>query len=524
MDQSYREADEPATKRSKIPNDNENPSPIPTVNLSSSHNTPLSIEGLLSIPLVVIFRQVSSSNRFKPLLTRTEAQSMIRINMLAQQGDVLIQLAFDTLAKKRWCKCIEPIVVSHPILRSLVPLLHCHGMTDKALMYIQQEISKVLQELTSLSTLMQQFAEQNYTLAESLLDALGGNSLAEEKKLLGDLEEEIFGRCNELLQMTECQSTGSAVNPLSMKNFCESLFGETTTAETQRYGMHTIVENSQQRKQLPEEATDKGDQAGECCTNREFGSDGNVVVLNTMANRKIFKPNEIKTIGESELPGAASEGLNPTVATATGPKHNADDVDEQSQPGGEDTHPSALHVMQINATMEIGSTEQQHELEGGDAPRNELIYNEDIDAELSPKKFHQPKPNYADAKKKEYTRSSSQEIRMSAALALIQGAKQSSIKPANADEPTKPPKFNNTTERTSFQQRGTHSKARKIDILFQNQSPLNAETSIVIHQDLRHQASLSTKQIPPLIEHYSNVANTQSAIHALQRLSNSDLH
>jgi len=113
---------------------------------------------------------------------------------------------------------------------------------------------------------------------------------------------------------------------------------------------------------------------------------------------------------------------------------------------------------------------------------------------------------------------------MSAALALIQGAKQSSIKPANADEPTKPPKFNNTTERTSFQQRGTHSKARKIDKLFQNQSPLNAETSIVNHQDLRHQPSVSTKQSPPLIEHYSNMANTQSAIHALQRLSNGDLH
>lgn len=326
MDHSYQE-EERASKRARIDqNDHDSTEHL------SSEQVPLSVEQHLSIPAVVIFRRATSSNRSKPLLTRAEAQAMLRINMLSQEVDCLVQLASEALDKKRWCKFMETTLISHPILRSLVPILHCHGKNQpiKALAYVQQQLSRVLHEMTLLVTMFQQFAEQNFTLAESLLDALGDNALAEEKKLLGDLEEEISVRCNELLQMTEEQRSSQmpeekrsspTQNRSSMHTFCELLFGESFN-DPQRHHMDSIMEEDQQVEKTVEELSNKFGNAMDSCDHSKLPSDigSHVNQATTGAVVVQLASTPTKNVGNNERSmDVANETLNSANFTMTVP-------------------------------------------------------------------------------------------------------------------------------------------------------------------------------------------------------------
>jgi hypothetical protein len=166
-----------------------------------------SVETMLSVPTDIIFRKVQN----KPLLTRTEGQCFLRITMLAQELDALVDLTERMLHQRRQSRELRQTLgdYSNPSLRPLAVLTRViEGQATPALVDVQQAMSKLMMELSSCSALLRQSAEQNWSMNESLLDAMGGtlaahNSrmLARDKRNTAELEEEIAKRIDALLGM-----------------------------------------------------------------------------------------------------------------------------------------------------------------------------------------------------------------------------------------------------------------------------------------------------------------------------------
>jgi len=240
-----------------------------------SIQSPSTIESLLAVPLNVIFREIPSSNKVsptkgsttskqggKPLLTRAEAKCLLQVTMLAQEMDCLVQTSTEILSQRKWCRSFGQKLLQqqhqtnvdhgttttccNPFLRPLLPILILQGswMTSTALEKIQDQLSRILVRLSQCRQSLRQFSEQNWTLSESLLEALdngsgsGGNNesqeekimdwmessqllllpentelpkgavLAREKRRLSDLQEEVCSRIDSLLgQADACSSS-----------------------------------------------------------------------------------------------------------------------------------------------------------------------------------------------------------------------------------------------------------------------------------------------------------------------------
>ncbi len=163
----------------------------------------LSITAMLSVPLELIFRQLHE----KPLLTRAEGQCFIKINLLVQEMDGLVQVAEKMLRQRTRYKGFQTALeeCKSPLLRPVPILVRIfENQTTTALQGVQGSLAILMVELSSCSALLRQSAEQNWSVSESLLDAMGGQAsqlLALEKRHLAELEEEISRRIDALMSM-----------------------------------------------------------------------------------------------------------------------------------------------------------------------------------------------------------------------------------------------------------------------------------------------------------------------------------
>ena len=188
-----------------------------------------SVESLLAIPLHVLFRVVPGSSR--PWLTRNETQCLLHVNNLATELDVLVQTSEKALSQQLRDRQFSNQVernAHNPFLRPLIPLLRCHtGLLQNGLLLIQKELDRILSEFHICATTLRQSAEQNWTLSESLLDAVydssdhhqhhhhlhhyssSTQSLAQEKRMVAELEEEVVARMEQFLLVERTKTTAT---------------------------------------------------------------------------------------------------------------------------------------------------------------------------------------------------------------------------------------------------------------------------------------------------------------------------
>jgi hypothetical protein len=234
-----------------------------------------SVESLLAVPLEVIFREIgdgstpkttttsavaslqTTTTMGKPWLTRAEAHCLLRVSMLAHELDVLVRLSEQALSQQQWrrsfrerliqnskanqdqhgttedCRGIERVAVVHPFLRAVLPILEIQDrfISVGCLEYVQMELDRILLGLEMCAVTLRQSAEQNFTLADNLLDTLddglsspsgaafnstnsSGRTLAQEKRKLAELEVELCHRLQSLLH-DNCEHTNNntAVDP-----------------------------------------------------------------------------------------------------------------------------------------------------------------------------------------------------------------------------------------------------------------------------------------------------------------------
>ena len=208
--------------------------------LSSHNDSPEvivpSVEDMIAVPLDFIFREVPQTSimastqpqRHKPLLSRTEAQCFLNIALLAHEMDSLVQVSAQALEQKRkYSSLVEKLQARNdPFLRALLPLLHVLGQytPNESLRRIQMELDRVVTGLKSACESLRQFSEQNWTLSESLLDAMSGTSgevVAKEKRRLSDVQEEVCNRIDTILQVTEdSEADVFQSQVLSMRDYC----------------------------------------------------------------------------------------------------------------------------------------------------------------------------------------------------------------------------------------------------------------------------------------------------------------
>lgn len=234
-----------------------------------------SVESLLAVPLNVIFRQVpGTQKRSKPLLTRAEAQCLVKIAQLAYQVDAIVDLSSRAFSRQEWCQTLSESIQGAPLLRSILPILSVHGTerTSHALQQFQGELDRILVELEACACALRQYSEQNWTLSESLLDAFGGDEattitpgqdLATEKRFLAEIQEEVCARLERVLKMSAFQETLDNTEQqdafeqatesgqfVSMAQFCNRLFGMEESQQVQ----NTEVQNAT----VPEEQQSQG--------------------------------------------------------------------------------------------------------------------------------------------------------------------------------------------------------------------------------------------------------------------------
>ncbi len=182
-----------------------------------------SIESALGVPRTILFRQVggdkkeaeNSNNskegrrRLRPLLSRQEAEQFLRLTLLAQEIDVLVDLSETVLARRQFARRFRREVLMHqdtndlasndrlwknPWLATLGPILdvlengqpnptiensyasknqHPDSQKD-VLHYIHNELTRLYETLQACEVYeLERAAEQNRSLVASLTDILG---------------------------------------------------------------------------------------------------------------------------------------------------------------------------------------------------------------------------------------------------------------------------------------------------------------------------------------------------------------
>lgn len=186
----------------------------------------------LSVPLDFIFRL--EPVRGKPLLSRVEARTLIQVSELATELDIIIDLSAQALERRVQSRYIQHEIENIPTLWSLHPYLSVHGkrLPNQALLYLQSEITRILNLLSALAEKLKEHSEKNYDMSESLMDFTrdnnsSGHALATEKRILGDIEEELSLRVEHIVSLHEEDIVAYATfddRDLSMSFFCNRLF------------------------------------------------------------------------------------------------------------------------------------------------------------------------------------------------------------------------------------------------------------------------------------------------------------
>ena len=191
----------------------------------------MSVESLLSLPVSFLFRQTKSTNTrtsstnhiatvSTSLLSRLEASILLQISNLAHEFDHLQKKSIEALHHSRLAQDLSFSLASSsdlsvkPYTRSLHPYLQMRGVTlpQKLLQYSQINIERILEKLKAMNISLKQCCEQNFSVADTLLDTIGDENdndseggtvgkLAREKSQLAELEEEMSRRIEGLIQM-----------------------------------------------------------------------------------------------------------------------------------------------------------------------------------------------------------------------------------------------------------------------------------------------------------------------------------
>jgi hypothetical protein len=217
----------------------------------------LSMEDLLGVPAEFLYRQIdyqttttnSSSSNGKPLLTRSEAQVLMKIRLLAQEIDVITGLTERIAQRQNLARRLHTMIVTsgtkqpknapNPWITPLLPILKELTQTvevsdgDKAggastshsmaLWELHHSMHALVSSLQQVTGMLWQHAEQNWALVDSLWDIMDVHDrqdaetatqsdptriLAREKQALAELQEHLAQRLEAVLSMQYGEADG----------------------------------------------------------------------------------------------------------------------------------------------------------------------------------------------------------------------------------------------------------------------------------------------------------------------------
>jgi hypothetical protein len=273
----------------------------------------VSMENILGVPVEILYRHTdyhhnnncnnnkntnrspsseragpAAANNHKPLLTRSEAETFLKIQLLAQEMDVILQTTEQVTQQQHQAKRFQQLLekASNPWLTPLLPLLkeltRSVAMDDclpssrmkreieekledeatatppgfpsrqdkeqsspvffsKTLLELHASITELVAALQEHSVTLWQSAEQNFALADSLWDIVDGDGgdgkiptkssptyiLAKEKQALAELQEHLAQRIDTVLmwQYKESGATSQPPRRTQAASFRTQLFG-----------------------------------------------------------------------------------------------------------------------------------------------------------------------------------------------------------------------------------------------------------------------------------------------------------
>jgi hypothetical protein len=198
------------------------------------------IETLLSVPVEIVFQYSSQEGR--PLLTRAEAETFLKVSFLAQEMDILIKTVEGILKQQRNCYQHQRQLLNsnlHPMLRPVLPIMSLlQKQMIPNLRNLQNTLCQLVSEMLSCAATLRQSAEQNWTLSETLENLASGQSLSEEKRKLADLEEEVCQRIERIIAISNQQEQDAKTKSSQgdNDNHCRILFGEAEDLESKSGG------------------------------------------------------------------------------------------------------------------------------------------------------------------------------------------------------------------------------------------------------------------------------------------------
>ncbi|KAG7346053.1 hypothetical protein IV203_005121 [Nitzschia inconspicua] len=260
----------------------------------------LSMETILGVPVEFLYRHInynngnnSSSNNDKPLLTRSEAKTFLKLQLLAQEMDVILQITEQVTQQQSEAKRFQALLErsKNPWLSPLLPVIkeltQCievgtpqtmtkleaedestqsppgHstkssesikpsvGSVSKTLLEVNASMSELVEALQDCSVALWQSSEQNFALTDSLWDIVDNGDdnsnndadgkkksptyiLAKEKHALAKLQEHVAQRIDAVLQWQYKDSVVAASQPTKPTiSFRTQLFGN---SQSQRQG------------------------------------------------------------------------------------------------------------------------------------------------------------------------------------------------------------------------------------------------------------------------------------------------
>jgi hypothetical protein len=220
----------------------------PDESLSRRHQQPSSLldgdallessAAMISVPVELIFRQVLNEGQPKPLLSRSEAQTFLCINVLCEQLDSLTNLNEALLQEEQETSLSDNVIQNdHPQLRSLQVVLSSYHERRPAWSELPNRLTAILVELVQCCSVLRHCSEQNWSVSELL-----GPTIGMEKRKLSDVEDEICRRVQLILhgQRTTSRhrqaSSGQEpeeCDPMpTMKDFYHNIFHECTEKES----------------------------------------------------------------------------------------------------------------------------------------------------------------------------------------------------------------------------------------------------------------------------------------------------
>lgn len=197
-----------------------------------------SLESMLAVPAEIIFHRQCSSQDKRPLLSRAEAETFLKVSFLAIEMDTLVRLAEELLIQQRYCRQYQKQLLEtnlHPMLRPVMPIISLlENQPKPTLKHLQTTLCHLISELSACATTLRQSAEQNWTFSEafhgisSADNSSWGKSLSEERRKLAELEDEICQRIEKLIVLSSSNDSSSSSSQDSLEET------STTTDQTNR--------------------------------------------------------------------------------------------------------------------------------------------------------------------------------------------------------------------------------------------------------------------------------------------------